>query len=132
MCVRVCKITQSLSWRGMGGQLLNSPTDGVLRVVNALNSPRLGVTVDYRHFLEDSHDKLAMIAPKPALVQAKTYFGGGLWYTPGNDNDRIARIIRDAGYRGYISLEFEGKEDPRTAVPKSLDVRRKAFAKTAA
>jgi hypothetical protein len=30
-------------------------------------------------------------------------------------------------YRGYISLEFEGKEDWRTAVPKSLAVLRKAF-----
>jgi hypothetical protein len=56
----------------------------------------------------------------------------GLWYTLDNDNDRIAKIIRDAGYRGYISLEFEGKEDPRTAVPKSLDVLRRAFAKAVA
>ena len=30
-------------------------------------------------------------------------------------------------YRGYLSLEFEGMEDPRTAVPKSLAMLRKAF-----
>jgi hypothetical protein len=35
--------------------------------------------------------------------------------------------MRAADYRGYISLEFEGNEDPRTAVPKSLTLLRQAF-----
>jgi len=35
--------------------------------------------------------------------------------------------LRDVNYSGYISLEFEGKEDPDVAVPKSLDLLRKAF-----
>lgn len=35
-------------------------------------------------------------------------------------------MLREHGYRGYISLEFEGKEDPRTGVPKSLTLLRKA------
>jgi len=38
-------------------------------------------------------------------------------------------LLRKANYRGYISLEFEGKEDPRTAVPKSLAMLRGAFAR---
>jgi sugar phosphate isomerase/epimerase len=61
------------------------------------------------------------------LLQAKTYFGGGRWYSLDLDYDRIAGIMRKAGYRGFISLEFEGNEDPRTAVPKSLALLRKAF-----
>ncbi len=43
------------------------------------------------------------------------------------DYPRIATIMRKYNYRGYVSLEFEGHEDPRTAVPKSLEVLRKAF-----
>jgi hypothetical protein len=31
-------------------------------------------------------------------------------------------------FTGYVSLEFEGKEDPLTAVPKGLELLRKAFA----
>jgi sugar phosphate isomerase/epimerase len=68
-----------------------------------------------------------MMAPHTVLVQAKTYFGGGVWYEMDIDYDRVARILRDAGFRGYISLEFEGKEDPATGVPKSLALLRKAF-----
>ena len=61
------------------------------------------------------------------FVQAKTYYGGGEWYTLELDYDRIAKILASVNYTGYVSLEMEGKEAPETAVPKSLDVLRKAF-----
>ena len=64
---------------------------------------------------------------KTILVQAKTYYGGGTWYTLELDYERIAAICRKHNYKGYVSLEFEGKEDPRMAVPKSLAMLRKAF-----
>lgn len=101
--------------------------EGVLRIVNAINSPWLQVTLDTGNFLEDPYDRLAMLAPRTVLLQAKTYYGGGLWYTLDLDYARIAKIMRDAGYRGYVSLEFEGNENPLTAVPKSLELLRKHF-----
>ena len=61
------------------------------------------------------------------IVQAKTYYGGGEWYTLDLDYPRIAGILRKAGFRGWVSLEMEGKEDPLTAVPKSYEVLRTAF-----
>ena len=61
------------------------------------------------------------------LVQAKTYFGGGRWYTLDLDYARIAGIMKGAGFKGYVSLEFEGKENPLTGIPKSLKVLRKHF-----
>jgi sugar phosphate isomerase/epimerase len=106
---------------------LGRTPEGVLRVVDAIDSPWLRVTADTGNFLEDPYDKLARLAPKTVYVQAKTYPGGGLWYTLDLDYPRIARIFRDAGYRGYVSLEFEGKESPLTAIPKSLATLREAF-----
>jgi L-ribulose-5-phosphate 3-epimerase len=111
---------------------LGRTPEGVMRIVNAINSPWLMVTLDTGNFFEDPYDKLEMLAPKTVLVQAKTYYGGGRWYTLELDYDRIARLLKKHNYRGYISLEFEGREDPRTAVPKSLAVLRKAFAQAAA
>lgn len=102
--------------------------EGVLKIVDAVDSPWLRVTLDTGNFLEDPYDKLEKLAPKAVLVQAKTYFGGGLWYALDLDNGRIARLLRKHKYAGFVSLEFEGKEDPRTGVPKSLEVLRKAFA----
>ena len=43
------------------------------------------------------------------------------------DYDRVVGILRKVDYRGWVSLEFEGKESAKTAVPKSLAVLRKAF-----
>ncbi|HEV8605230.1 MAG TPA: sugar phosphate isomerase/epimerase family protein, partial [Tepidisphaeraceae bacterium] len=107
---------------------LGRTPEGLLRIVDSLNSPWLKITLDTGNFLEDPYDKLVKCAPKTALVQAKTYFGGGLWYSLDLDYPRIAKILKDADYQGYISLEFEGKEDPHTAIPKSLQLLRKAFA----
>jgi len=108
---------------------LGRTPEGVLRIVNAINSPWLQILMDTGNFLEDPYDKLEMMAPKTVYVQAKTYYGGGLWYTLDLDYDRIAAMLRKHKYQGYIALEFEGKEDARTAVPKSLALLRKAFGK---
>lgn len=102
--------------------------EGVLRIVEGVNSPWLAVLMDTGNFLEDPYDKLERLAAKTVYVQAKTYFGGGLWYTLELDYPRIAGILRKHDYHGYVALEFEGKEDWRTAIPKSLAVLRGAFA----
>ena len=101
--------------------------EGILRIVNGIDSPWLQVTTDTGNFLEDPYTRLEKLAPHTVLVQAKTYYGGGTWYTLDLDYDRIGRILSDAGYRGWISLEFEGKEDYRTAIPQSLELLRNAF-----
>lgn len=106
---------------------LGRTPEGVLRVVDAIRSPWLQVTLDTGNFLEDPYDKLERLAPKAGLVQTKTYYGGGLWYTLDLDYGRIAGILRRADYRGWLSLEFEGKDPPRTAIPRSLEMLRKAF-----
>jgi sugar phosphate isomerase/epimerase len=106
---------------------LTRTPEGLLRIVNAVNSPWLGALMDTGNFLEDPYRKLTQIAPKTVFVQAKTYFGGGEWYTLDLDYKRIAKILQDVNYSGYISLEFEGKEDPDRAVPRSFEMLRKAF-----
>ncbi len=100
---------------------------GVLRIVDAVKSPWLGVTLDTGNFLERTYEQIEELAPRAAFVQAKTYFGGGTWYTLDLDYTRIAEILFRAKYHGYVSLEFEGREPARTAVPRSLDMLRKAF-----
>jgi L-ribulose-5-phosphate 3-epimerase len=101
--------------------------EGLLRIVNSIPSPWLGVLMDTGNFLESPYPKLQQIAPKTVFVQAKTYYGGGEWYSLDLDYSRIAQILADVNYHGYVSLEYEGKEHADTAVPKSLEVLRKGF-----
>ncbi len=106
---------------------LSRTPEGLLRIVNAFNSPWVGAMMDTGNFLEDPYDKLKQIAPKTIYVQAKTYDGGGEWYTLDLDYKRIAGILADVNYTGYVALEFEGKAPADEAVPKSIAMLRKAF-----
>ena len=106
---------------------LGRTAEGVRRIAEAIDSPWLKITLDTGNFLEDPYDRLEQLAPDTCLVQAKTYYGGGNWYTLDLDYPRIGEIMRRHNYKGYISLEMEGKEDPMISVPKSLEVLRNAF-----
>ncbi|MDQ3440271.1 MAG: sugar phosphate isomerase/epimerase [Planctomycetota bacterium] len=121
---RECGVTMGLEnhW-GLG-----RTAEGVMRIVDAIDSPWLRVTLDTGNFLEDMYEQMQRLAPHAVLVQAKTYFGGGEWYSLEIDYDRVNKILRDAKFRGYVSLEFEGKEDAATGVPKSLAVLRHTLA----
>ncbi len=106
---------------------LGRTAEGVMRIVDAVDSEWLQVTADTGNFLERQYEQLEILAPKTFLVQAKTYYGGGKWYTLDIDYNKVAEIFKKSGYKGYISVEFEGNEDPMTAVPKSLQTIREAF-----
>ena len=106
---------------------LGRTAEGVMRCIREIDSPWLQATLDTGNFFERRHEQFEMMAPSTVLVQAKTYFGGGTWYTLDIDYDKIAQIMQRANYRGYISLEFEGQEDYQTAIPQSLAMLRKSF-----
>src|SRR5512145_3084 len=106
---------------------LTTKTENLLRIYKGVTSPWLGINMDTGNFAVDPYPEIEKLAPHAAIVQAKTYYGGGEWYTLDLDYQRIAGTLRGAGFSGWVSLEMEGKEDPATAVPKSLQVLRKAF-----
>ena len=106
---------------------LGRTPEGVKRIVDAVNSPWLRMTMDTGNFLEEPYDRLEIMLPQTALIHAKTYYGGGRWYELDIPYAKVAQWTRKHKYRGYISLEFEGNEDAETAVPKSLAMLRKHF-----
>jgi L-ribulose-5-phosphate 3-epimerase len=106
---------------------LGRTSAGVMKVVNEIKSPWLQVTMDTGNFLENSIPQLEELAPHAVLVQAKTYFGGGRWYTLEIDYPKVAQILAANHYKGYVSLEFEGNAEPKEGVEKSLAMLQEAF-----
>jgi L-ribulose-5-phosphate 3-epimerase len=107
---------------------LTTKVENVIRIHKAVNSPWLGVNLDTGNYPDSPYPGITTLAPYASIVQAKTYYGGGEWYTLELDYKRIAGILRNAGFSGWVSLEMEGKENPATAVPKSYALLREAFA----
>jgi len=107
---------------------LTSSAEGVLRIVQEVDSPWLQVLADTGNFPDRTYEQLEELASETILVSAKTYYGGGEWYSLDLDYERIAGIFRDAGFQGYVTLEFEGTADPAPSVRKSLTRISEAFA----
>lgn len=102
---------------------------GILRIVDAVDSPWLQITTDTGRGaqFEEPYERPRQARAAEVLVQAKTYYGGGQWYTLDLDYAHIGAILNEHGYRGWISLEFEGMESYRTAIPQSLELLRASF-----
>ena len=104
---------------------LAATPQGMIRIHKAINSPWLQLLMDTGNFLENPYDKLEMIAKDTCFVQAKTYYGGGVWYSLDLDYERIVKILNKVNYQGYISIEFEGNEAAESGVRKSVELLRK-------
>ncbi len=100
----------------------------LLDIWKKVNSPWLGINLDTGNYPDKYYEGIAQLAPHASIVQAKTYYGGGVWYTLDLDYKKIAGILKAAKFGGWVSLEMEGNEDAMTAVPKSLKLLRESFA----
>jgi sugar phosphate isomerase/epimerase len=112
---------------------LTTEIDGLLSLVRDVKSPWFGVNLDTGNFqgasdVDEAYRDMARMAPFSVNVQVKTAIAlGGRQKAPA-DFSRLARILADAGYRGYIVLEYEENEPVREACPKYLEQLRSAFA----
>lgn len=103
--------------------------DGLLKLVRDVDSPYLGVNLDTGNFhTEDVYGDLARCAPYAMNVQVKVVIRGANGVRKPTDYTRLAKILRDAGYQGYVALEYEEKGDPRKACREELDKLREGFA----
>lgn len=102
--------------------------DGILEFVRDVNSPWFGINLDTGNFqAADPYAEMARLAPYAINAQIKVAVSIGGKKTPA-DFKRIAKIMREANYRGYIVLEYEEPGNVREECPKYLDQIREAFA----
>jgi sugar phosphate isomerase/epimerase len=100
----------------------------VLAVRERVGSPWFGLDVDVGSLrTADPYDEIARLAPFAVTWQLKERL-----YRRGveekTDVRRVAGIIRDAGYRGYVPIETLGEGDPREKVRRFLGEVREAMA----
>lgn len=108
---------------------LTTTAAGMVRIIESVNSPWLRAILDMGNFLfeADMYAAIDTIAPHVWLAHAKTYPGGGSWYTLDLDYARIFRSLLNAGFAGFVSIEMEGGEAAETAMPKSVELLRNAW-----
>lgn len=92
--------------------------DVCLEIMHRVNSPYAGINLDITHFIptpaEDAYAQIAACIPYATNTHIRDHFDDGAPV----DMDRVWRLFAKAGFKGYMSAEYEGKEDPMTGVPK--------------
>jgi sugar phosphate isomerase/epimerase len=132
----IANLQQACQYAGKRGVMLDienhdyvADIDRMMTVISGVKNPWFGVTFDSGNFHSaDPYADLARIAPYAVNAQIKVAM-----HRPGKaaepaDFKRIIKILRDANYSGYITLEYEAKEDPYKSIPKYLDQLRACIA----
>ena len=121
-------------------------SDRVQRVLQAVNRPNFKTTLDIGNFLCADEQPLVGVArnlPYASLIHVKDFYyrpfdqnpGGGKWFRTAHHNylrgsifgqgdidvRRVLRFIKESGYDGDITLEFEGMEDCREGTRLGLE-----------
>ena len=103
--------------------------EGLLEFVRDVNSPWFGINVDTGNFhTKDVYGDLAKVAPYAVNVQVKVVVSGPDGKKEPADYARLAKILREAHYRGYVALEYEEAGDVRQECEQHLAKLREAFA----
>jgi sugar phosphate isomerase/epimerase len=105
-----------------------STAEGLMKLVNDVKSPWFGVNLDTGNFRSDDvYADIASVAKHAINVQVKVVVTQQGKKQP-MDFQKLAKILRDSGYRGYVVLEYEEQEDPRVACAEYIERIRAAFA----
>jgi sugar phosphate isomerase/epimerase len=95
--------------------------DVCLEIMHRVNSRYAGINLDITHFVptatEDAYAQIEACIPYATNTHIRGTFDDG---SP-IDLDRVWRLFAKAGFKGFMSAEYEGKEDAATAVPKLLE-----------
>ena len=95
----------------------------MFKIIDKINaSPWFGVNFDSGNFqTEDPYADMAMIAPYAVNAQIKASISPSGKEKQPADFQRIVKILKDAGYRGFVALEYEESESPFDGIPRILD-----------
>lgn len=108
---------------------ISIPIESLLTICEKVKSPWFGLNLDTGNFHSaDPYKDMELAAPYAVNVQVKVEVSPRGGKKAHADYDRIVEILRKAKYSGYLALEYESAEDPKTAVPKEIDLLRKAMA----
>ncbi len=95
---------------------VTATADGVLGLLAPFEgNPWVGLNLDFGNFTGDIYDQYKRCAPWTVTTHAKVTCRQGDERQQ-IDYRKVVGIMREAGYAGYLSIEFEEREDPMEGV----------------
>jgi len=123
-CATAEKLGVYLALENHGG--ITDTPEHLLDLVKPIKSTALGVNIDTGNFnTPDPYADIARIAPYGVVSQVKTEVNPKGKKKEEADLGRVVKILKDANFHGFVALEYEAKEDAKTAVPRYVKELRK-------
>ena len=91
--------------------------DRIVEIVRKVDSPWVGVNLDTGNFKRDSYAQCEKLVPYAVNVQLKVEVRDAEGKEQPSDWPRFLKMLNAGGYKGYVALEYEAKEDAKVAVP---------------
>jgi sugar phosphate isomerase/epimerase len=99
--------------------------DRIMPIIEAIESPWFCVNLDSGNFhSEDPYEDFRRVAPYAGTVQLKVSIRPDGKNKQPADMSKLINSLKEAGYRGYVVLEYEDAEDPYIAIPRHLKTLR--------
>lgn len=98
---------------------ITSRAGRIVEIVRKVDSPWVGINLDTGNFREDAYNQIQLCVPYAVNVQVKEKIRVEN-STQDSDWPRIVAMLRRAGYKGYLALEYEEKEPAPAAVPRLM------------
>ncbi len=97
---------------------ITSKAVNIVEIIRRVDSPFAGCNLDISNFREDPYAQIEACIPFATHVHVRDFYG-----EPRKplDLERVWQMFAKAGYKGFMSAEYEGDEDAMTGVPKLLD-----------
>ncbi len=97
---------------------ITSKAANIVAILKKVDSPFAGCNLDISNFQEDPYEQIETCLPYATHAHIRDFYGEA---RKPLDLDRVWQLFVKAGYRGYMSAEYEGAEDAMTGVPKLID-----------
>ena len=92
---------------------LSSHGDWLAGVMKLVDHPRCGTLPDFGNFYEyDRYQGTADLMPFAKAVSAKSHDFDAAGNETTKDYRRLLAVVRDAGYRSWVGIEYEGQRLP--------------------
>jgi len=102
---------------------VTAKANDVIKIVKGVGSPWLRVNLDLGNYRESTYEQIAETVPYAVHIHAKISVAGDREL----DYQRIKEILEAGGYNGFLSIEYEEKEDPKIGVPRFANYLLKLF-----
>jgi sugar phosphate isomerase/epimerase len=114
-CDYAAKKGVTLGIESHGG--ITSKASSIIEILRRVDSPYAGCNLDISNFPENEYAQIEACIPYATHAHIRDFFSESKQPI---DLERVWQLFAKAGYKGYMSAEYEGEEDAMTAVPKLL------------